>query len=185
MKTYSQFITEARKKVKVLRTAHYTSRSNKAEIMRSGFKDSPSTGTYHPDDRKGIVYTTPSSRVGNDYGSARVSMRMVNPKVTKTDSPKGYRSKLKSWMKDASDEDLVKDKNRPTDPRKQSKSAIESGKKIVRVPDAHENPMRKVPRGSYIMVDKEVANKSIDKNPQPTMRASDKPKRTRIAPKRK
>ena len=88
-------------------------------------------------------------------------------------------------MRDASDEDLVKDKNRPTDPRKQSKSAIESGKKIVRVPDAHENPMRKVPRGSYIMVDKEVANKSIDKNPQPTMRASDKPKRRRTAPKRK
>jgi hypothetical protein len=185
MKSYSEFITEARKKVRVLRTAHYTSPENKKKIMDTGFKDSPSSGTYHPDDRKGIVYTTPSSRVGNDYGTRPVSLRIVNPKIHSTDSPKNYRSKLKSWMRDASDEDLVKDKNRPTDPRKQSKSAIESGKKIVRVPDAHENPLRKVPKGSYIMVDKEVANKSIDKNPQPTMRASDKPKRTRIAPKRK
>jgi len=183
-KTFEQFILEA-KRIKVLRTAHYTSASNKNEIMRSGFKDSPSTGTYHPDDRKGIVYTTPSSRVGNDYGSSRVSMRMVNPKVTKTDSPKGYRSKLKSWMRDASDEDIVSDTNRPTDPRKQSKSAIESGKKIVRVPDAHENPLRKVPKGSYIMLDKEVANKSIDKNPQPTIRAKDKAQRSKTQPKRK
>ena len=184
MKSYTQFITEARKKVRVLRTKHYTTPENKKEIMSKGFKDSPSSGTYHPQG-KSVVYTTPSSRVGNDYGTRPVSLRIVNPKTHSTDSPKGYRSKLKSWMRDASDEDLVKDKNRPTDPRKQSKSAIESGKKIVRVPDAHENPMRKVPKGSYIMVDKEVANKSIDKNPQPTMRASDKPKRTRIAPKRK
>jgi hypothetical protein len=43
----------------------------------------------------------------------------------------------------------------------------------------------KVPEGSYIMVDKDTANKSIDKNPPPTMRAKDKPKRTQIAPKTK
>ena len=87
-------------------------------------------------------------------------------------------------MRDASDEDLVKDKNRPTDPRKQSKSAIESGKKIVRVPDAHENPLRKVPRGSYIMMDKDTANKSIDHNPQPPMRAKGKERRTKTQPKK-
>jgi hypothetical protein len=73
-------------------------------------------------------------------------------------------------MRGASDEDVVTDKNRPLDPRKQAKSAIDRGEKIVRVPDAHENPMRKVPKGSYIMVNKDVANKSIDKNPPPTIR---------------
>lgn len=183
MKTFSEFLEEA-KRVRVLRTKHYTSPENKKEIMNKGFKDSPSSGTYHPQG-KSVVYTTPSSRVGNDYGTRPVSLRIVNPKIDSTDSPKGYRSKLKSWMRDASDEDLVKDKNRPTDPRKQAKSAIESGKKIVRVPDAHENPMRKVPKGSYIMVDKEVANKSIDKNPPPTMRAKDKAKRSKTQPKGK
>jgi len=184
MKTFSQFIAEAAKRVRVLNTKHYTTPENKREIMNKGFKDSPSSGTYHPKG-KSVVYTTNKSRVGNDYGTRPVSLRIVNPKTHSTDSPKDYRSKLKSWMRDASDEDLVKDKNRPTDPRKQSKSAIESGKKIVRVPDAHENPMRKFPRGSYIMVDKDVANKSIDRNPQPTMRSSDKPKRTKTQPKRK
>ena len=184
MKTYSQFIIEAAKRVRVLRTKHYTTPENKKEIMDKGFKDSPSSGTYHPKG-KSVVYTTTSSRVGNDYGTTPVSLKIVNPKTHSTDSPKDYRSKLKSWMRDVSDEDLVKDKNRPTDPRKQARSAIESGKKIVRVPDAHENPLRKVPRGSYIMVDKEVANKSIDKNPQPTMRAKDKAKRSRTQPKRR
>jgi len=183
MKTYTQFIEEARR-MKILRTAHYTSAENKKKIMDAGFKDSPSTGSYHPDNRKDIVYTTPSSRVGNDYGTRSVSLKIVNPKINSTDSPKGYRSKLKSWMRDASDEDLVKDKNRPTDPRKQSKSAIESGKKIVRVPDAHENPLRKVPKGSYIMVDKETANKSIDKNPSPTIKAQGKERRTKTQPKK-
>jgi hypothetical protein len=183
MKTYSEFIVEAQKRVKVLNTKHYTTPENKKEIMSKGFKDSPSSGTYHPQG-KSVVYTTPSSRVGNDYGTRPVNLRIVNPKTHSTDSPKGYRSKLKSWMRDASDEDLVKDKNRPTDPRKQAKSAIESGKKIVRVPDAHENPMQKVPKGSYIMVDKDTANKSIDKNPQPKIKA-DKPKRRKIAPKKK
>jgi hypothetical protein len=183
MKTVKEFLEEA-KRVRVLRTKHYTTPENKKEIMDKGFNDSPSSGTYHPKG-KSVVYTTPSSRVGNDYGTRPVSLRIVNPKTHSTDSPKGYRSKLKSWMRDVSDDDLVKDKNRPKDPRKQSKSAIESGKKIVRVPDAHENPLRKVPRGSYIMVDKEVANKSIDKNPQPTMRAKDKAKRSKTQPKKR
>ena len=183
MKTFSEFLEEA-KRVRVLRTKHYTTPENKKEIMTKGFKDSPSSGTYHPQG-KSVVYTTPASRVGNDYGTRPVSLRIVNPKTHSTDSPKEYRTKNKHWMRTASDADVVSNRNKPIDPRKQSRSAIESGKKIVRVPDAHENPMMKVPRGSYIMVDKEVANKSIDKNPQPTMRASDKPKRRRIAPKRK
>ena len=116
MKTFSEFLDEAKKRQKVLRTKHYTTPENKKEIMSKGFKDSPSSGTYHPQG-KSVVYTTPSSRVGNDYGTRPVSLRIVNPKTHSTDSPKNYRSKLKSWMRDASDEDLVKDKNRPTDPK--------------------------------------------------------------------
>ena len=39
MITFKEFIEEA-KRIKVLRTAHYTSASNKSEIMKSGFRDS-------------------------------------------------------------------------------------------------------------------------------------------------
>ena len=62
-----------------------------------------------------------------------------------------------------------------------------SGAKIVKVPKAHGGfiPREGQPQGSYIMVDKDVANKSIDKNPQPTMRAKGKQRRTKIRPKRK
>jgi hypothetical protein len=186
MKTFSQFIEEARR-MKILRTAHYTSNSANHEIMRSGFKDSPSTGTYHPDNRKGIVYTTPSPKVGSDYGHSRVNLRLVNPKVTKTDSPMDFGKNIKHWVSTASDEDLVSDKGRPTSAVDQARSAFKSGAKIVKVPKAHGGfiPREGQPQGSYIMVDKDVANKSIDKNPQPTMRAKGKQRRTKIRPKRK
>lgn len=181
MKTFSEFITEARKRrVRVLRTAHYTSASNKDEILRSGFKDSPSSGTYHPDDRKGIVYTTPSSRVGSDYGYSRVNLRVVNPKMTNTDSPRDFGKNIKSWMASASDEDINDKKGKPTSSVDQAKHAFEKGEKIVRVPNAHGGfvPKPGQPQGSYIMMDKEIANKSIDKNSPPILRARNKKKRS-------
>ena len=79
MKTFSEFLEEA-KRVKVLRTAHYTTPENKKEIMDKGFKDSPSSGTYHPKG-KSVVYTTPKSGVGNDYGTKPVSLKIVNQKT--------------------------------------------------------------------------------------------------------
>ena len=94
MKTFKEFIDEA-KKMRVLRTSHYTSNDAKASIMRDGFKDSRSTGAYHPDDTKRTVYTTPSSRVGRDYGHARVNLAIVNPTITKTNTPKQYKDKVK------------------------------------------------------------------------------------------
>lgn len=184
MKTFRQFIEEA-KRIKVLRTAHYTSSSNKNEILRSGFKDSPSTGTYHPDDRKGIVYTTPSSRVGSDYHQSRVNLRVVNPKVKSTDSPRDFGKNIKQWMSSASDEDIANKKGKPTSAVDQARSAFKQGEKIVRVPNAHGGftPKPGQAQGSYIMMDKEVANKSIDKNPSPTMRAKGKDRKTQVKPK--
>lgn len=183
MKTFQEFIEEA-KKIKILRTAHYTSASNKENILKSGFKDSPSTGTYHPDEQKGIVYTTPSSRVGSDYGSSRVNLRVVNPKVTSTDSPRDFGKNIRNWMSTASDEDIVNKKGKPTSSVDQAKSAFKQGAKVVRVPNAHGGfiPRPGQAQGSYVMMDKGVANKSIDRNPQPTMRARGKERRTQIKP---
>jgi hypothetical protein len=185
MKTFLEFIDEARR-MRVLRTAHYTSASNKENILRSGFKDSPSTGTYHPDDRKDIVYTTPSSRVGSDYSSSRVNLKVVNPKVTSTDSPRDFGKKIKSWMSSASDEDIANKKGKPTSAPDQAKSAFKKGEKIVRVPNAHGGftPREGQAQGSYVMMDKETANKSIDKTPSRTMRAKGKKRRTQTQPKK-
>jgi hypothetical protein len=186
MKTFSKFIEEA-KRMRVLRTAHYTDSSSKNEIMKSGFKDSPSTGTYHPDDRKDIVYTTPSSRVGSNYGSSRVNLRLVNPKVTRTDSPINFGKKIKNWVATSSKEDLAANKNKPTSAVDQARSAFKKGANVVKVPKAHGGftPREGQPQGFYVMVDKDTANKSIDKNPQPTMRAKGKDRRTKTQPKRK
>jgi hypothetical protein len=185
-RSFLMFITEARRRMRVLRTAHYTTASNKNEIMRGGFKDSPSTGTYHPDDRKGIVYTTPSSRVGSDYGYSRVNLRLVNPKVTSTDSPRDFGKNIKSWMSSASDEDINDKKGKPTSAVDQARSAFKKGDKVVRVPNAHGGftPREGQAQGSYVMMDKETANKSIDKTPSRTMRAKGKERRTKTQPKK-
>ena len=145
--------------MKVLRTAHYTSASNKNEILKGGFKDSPSTGTYHPDDRKGIVYTTPSSRVGSDYGHSRVNLKVVNPKMKNTDSPRDFGKNIKSWMASSSIEDINDKKGKPTSAVDQARSSFKRGDKVVRVPNAHGGftPRPGQAQGSYIMMDKEVA----------------------------
>ncbi len=186
MKTFSEFIAEA-KRMKILRTAHYTSASNKNEILKSGFRDSPSTGSYHPDERKDIVYTTPSSRVGSDYGYRRVDMKIVNPKMTHTDSPRDFGKNIKKWMASSSIEDINNKKGKPTSAPDQAKSAFKQGAKVVRVPNAHGGftPKPNQAQGSYIMVDKETANKSIDRNPSPTFKAKGKTRRTQTQPKRK
>jgi hypothetical protein len=159
MKTFQEFLEEA-KRVKVLRTAHYTDRYDKEKILKTGFKDYPGyISPYHPDDKDGVVYTTPSSRVGNDYGNSRVNLRLVNPKMVST-------------------------KGKSYDARDQAISAFRQGAEVVRVPNAHPRPKGKT-QGSYVVVDKEVANKSIDKNPQPTMRAKDKAKRSKTQPKKR
>jgi hypothetical protein len=186
MKTFPEFLDEARR-MRVLRTAHYTSSSSKENILRSGFKDSPSTGTYHPDDRKGIVYTTPSSRVGSDYGGSRVNLRVVNPKIKSTDSPRDFGKNIKRWMASASDEDIADKKGKPTSSVDQAKSAFKKGEKVVRVPNAHGGftPREGQAQGSYVMMDKDVANKSIDRTPSRTMRAKGKKRRSQTQPKKK
>lgn len=183
MKSYLEFITEAKKRVRILRTAHYTTSSNKDEILKSGFKDSTSTGTYHPDDQKGIVYTTPSSRVGSDYSHSRVNLRLINPKVTRTDSPRDFGKNIKKWVASSSEEDLASNKDKPISAVDQARSAFKRGDKVVVVPDAHGGfvPKKGQPRGSYIMMDKEIANKSIEKNPPPTIKAKGKERRNKTS----
>jgi predicted kinase len=184
-KTFREFLEEA-KRMRVLRTAHYNNSSAVGDIHNTGFRQGTrSDGAYH-DKGMNVVYTTPSSRVGADYGSKRVNFKLVNPKVTRIDSPKTYGSRFKDWMRNASDDDLVNDRNRPEDSFKQSRREIRGGAKILRVPDAHgghDQPI-KGNTGSYIILDKETANKSIDKNPSPVMRAKGKERRTKTQPKK-
>lgn len=176
MKTFNEFIEEARK-LRILRTAHYTNNDSKAKILQSGFKDSPSTGAYHPDNNKRTVYTTPSSRVGRDYGHARVNLKIMNPKATVTNSPGQYSKKVKELVMRHEGDDLQQ-RAKEESPYHQSRRAISAGSKIVIAPDAHQVG-RSVDRakGSYIMVDRDVANKSIDRSPQNQIRATNKPRR--------
>lgn len=169
MKTFSEFLSEAKRRMRILRTSHYTSNSNKANIHNNGFHGSHS-GTYHPEGHKNTVYTTPSSRVGNDYGHARIPLKIVNPKMKSTGSPDEYKKKIKDIVMNHKDTDekSIQLKAKEASPFQQAREHIKKGEKIVRVPDAHEN--RRGGRGSYIMIDKDLANKSIDKNPQPTIR---------------
>ena len=184
-KTFREFLEEA-KRMRVLRTAHYTDRSTKRSMLDQGLRSGTrSDGTYH-DKGMNVLYTTPSSRVGSDYGTERVNFKLVNPTVTRINSPKTYGSRFKDWMRNASDDDLAKNQNRPEDSFKQSRREIRGGAKILRVPDAHggHDQPRKGNSGSYVILDKDTANKSIDRNPQPTIRAKGKERRTKTQPKK-
>lgn len=185
MKTFSEFIIEARR-IRVLNTKHYTSASNRESILKSGYKNSPSTGTYHPDDQKGVVYSAPSSRVGSDYGSHVVHHTLINPKIHHTDSPRDFGKKIKKWVASSSQEDLVSNKGKPTSAVDQAKSAFRQGAKVVRVPDAHGEftPKPGQAQGSYVMMSQDVANRSINRNPTPTIKARNKSKRTKIRTKK-
>jgi len=99
-KTYKDFIDEARR-MKVLRTSHYTSKEGKDSILRSGFRESPSSGTYHPEGGKRTVYTTPSHKVGKDYGRHRVNLSIVNPNVTNVNSYANYRNQKRDIVNNA------------------------------------------------------------------------------------
>jgi len=181
MKTFQEFIAEA-KRIKILRTAHYTTPERRDKILQQGFK-SQGTGKYHPRDDDGhkhpTIYTTPSSRVGADYGKARVNLKLVNPKVhTTAMSQSEYDKKNKTSSDD--------EKKKLINPIDDSRDAIKKGSKVTRVKDAHQlGYMLGKARGSYVMVDRETANKSIDKNPSPTMRAKGKDRRTQTQPKKK
>ena len=172
MKTYREFITEA-KRMRVLRTAHYTKPEHKEKILQHGFGPSRS-GKYHPRDTENTVYTTPSSRIGKDYGKSRVNLKLINPKIHKTAPRKDYFDKYQQ----ASETERRKMKV----PDEHSKELISRGAKVVKVPDAHHTERVK---GSYVMVDKNLANRSISKNAPPTIRAKDKPQRTKTQPKKK
>lgn len=179
MKSFKEFLAEVRK-LRVLRTAHYTSRDNKNSILKSGFKESPSSGTYHPEGTKRTVYTTPTPRVGNDYGYSRVNLAIVNPKTKNTISHKDSRERKNELVMNYSGDDLMA-KAKEVSPIMQARNAISKGEKVVRVPDAH-NAGAKAGKGSYIMVDINTANKSISRNAPPTMRANNKPRRTKTQP---
>jgi hypothetical protein len=164
MKTFDEFLEESRK-LRILRTAHYTSKENKDAILKSGFHPSPSTGTYHPEGSSRTVYTTPSSRVGRDYGHSRVDLAIMNPKVKTVNSYANYRNQKRDIVTNAESGEEVGQKIRQLSPIHQSRDAIAKGDKVVRVKDAH-NAGATAGKGAYIMVDLDTANKSVSKNPQ-------------------
>jgi hypothetical protein len=170
------YIIEARRKkrqLRILHTAHYTSPSTRNDILQHGLRPGTrSDGAYH-DKGMSVLYTTPSPGVGADYGTAAVHFKVMNPRVTRIDSPKTYGARLKDWMRNSSDDDLVSNKNRPQTSYDQARNAIRSGAKVIRVPDAHGAPYEEMPkerRGDYVILDKDVANRSIDRNPRPVIR---------------
>jgi hypothetical protein len=160
----------ASKQISVLRTAHYTNPESKQKIhSMGGFRPSDSRGVYHPKGHEDTVYTTASSRIGKDYGSSRVNLKIVNPKIDRTESHRKYHDKYTSSSE--------QERKNLKVPQEHSKELIGKGSKIVRVPDAHS--ATKAP-GSYIMVDRELANRSIDPNPRQVIKAN----KPRIAPPR-
>lgn len=154
MKTFQEFIAEA-KRIKFYTLHHGTSPEAKKSIQQSGFRNSGSAGAYGPG-----VYTSTNRRVANVHGSSTITMRVPAKKVKTMD---------------------IK-------PKSQSgTNALDKGETAVRIPNAgtRTSAYRNLKgKKHFVVVDKDVANKNIVKNPSPTLK-SGKEKRTKTQPKKK
>jgi hypothetical protein len=78
MKTYSQFITEAEKRLKMVRVHHGTSRAGAENIKKSGFKGSEVYAATHPNTARGF---------GKRYDEKPSVVKMLVPKKSIKDQP--------------------------------------------------------------------------------------------------
>jgi hypothetical protein len=78
MKTYSQFITEAEQRLKMVRVHHGTSQSAAKDIKKSGFKGDEVHAATHPDTARGF---------GKRYDKKPSTVTMLVPKKSIKDQP--------------------------------------------------------------------------------------------------
>jgi hypothetical protein len=176
-RTFESFMNEARR-FRTRTLIHSTSRDSKAKIHDKGFTDSQSSGSYGQG-----VYTAPSRRITRDYGHSDVTIRIPAKGVHKVDSQKNYNKKIQHWAKHSD----MNDTDSPVPPERASKEALKSGAKAVKVPGAHAitNKDKDDPKGSYVILNKDYADKHIVKNPAPTMKNKSGGRITKTQPKKK
>jgi len=151
MKTYSQFITEAQKRLKFKEYIHGSDEKSISSIKRTGPKPSSkgSEGPGHyatPDRKKARQYASFVSKQRNGK-PATVSYKVPASRVAVTSNiPKGVTSQKKTTS---------------------------------------EKPVVHNKVTGHVAMDSDYANKKMVRNPSPTIQASGKSKRTRIAPRNK
>ena len=154
MKTYSQFIVEAEKKLKFTRVYHGTSKSNADKIKSGGFKDSEH-GVYGSG-----VYSSTSRNVARRYSrdSGGGNKNYVDSGVVSSLIPS---NKVKT-IRQSSPESQ--------EGRTKSKELRKSGQPAVRVKNAATGHETSKPEkgyedeADYVIVDPKVANKGIEKS---------------------
>jgi len=103
------------------------------------------------------VYSSSNRRISNVHGDSTITMKVPAKKVKTKDVESG------------------------TD-------ALDKDNSVVRIPNAGTitSAYRNLKgKKDFVVLDQDVANKHIVKNPQPTMRASNKSRRTQTQPKKK
>ena len=156
-KTFSQFIAEAEKQLKMLRVYHGTSKANAEKIKSDGFNDSEH-GAYGSG-----IYSSTSRNVARRYSrdsGAASGKHAVDSGVVSSLIP----SKKVKTIRQSNPESQ--------EGRNKSKELRKSGQPAVRIKNAatgHETA--KPDKGyedeaDYVISDTKVANKGIEKNPR-------------------
>jgi GNAT superfamily N-acetyltransferase len=157
MKTFSQFIVEAKQKLKMVRVYHGTSKSNAEKIKSDGFNDSED-GAYGSG-----VYSSTSRNVARRYSrdaGAASGKHAVDSGVVSSIIP----SKKVKTIRQSSPESQ--------EGRNKSKELRKSGQPAVRVKNAATGHETAKPgkghedEADYIISDTKVVNKGIEKNPR-------------------
>jgi hypothetical protein len=158
MKTFNQFVAEAKQKLKMVRVYHGTSKSNAEKIKSDGFKDSEH-GAYGSG-----VYSSTSRNVARRYSrdaGATSGKHAVDSGVVSSIIP----SKKVKTIRQSSPESQ--------EGRNTSKKLRKSGQPAVRVKNAATGHETAKPGGKgheneadYVISDTKVVNKGIEKNPR-------------------
>jgi len=155
MKTFSQFITEAKQRLKFTRIYHGTSKANADKIKSDGFKDSEH-GVYGSG-----VYSSTSKNVARRYSrdaGAASGKHYVDSGVVSSLIP----SKKVKTIRQSNPESQ--------EGRNKSKELRKSGQPAVKVKNAARGHETAKPgkgyedEADYVIVDPKVVNKGIERN---------------------
>jgi len=180
MKTYQEFLTEAQKRISQYTVYHGRSVEGAKRTRESGeFREPRSAGAsghgIYGSTNKNVARTySRASGTKPDQGDMGV-IQMRVPKSHITTTKPGYEGRTQSF-------NIIR--NNPET-------------KAVRIPNTAQPEELKPPKkyltgigkrdkeGDHVVLNPQYASSKIVKNPPPTIKASDKSKRTRTTPKRK
>lgn len=180
MKTFQEFIAEA-KRLKFHTVYHGTTPENKKKIVSGGFKEPGETGGYG----KG-VYGSTNKNVARDYSSSAGTQSSEGDRgIVTVRIPAKHMTNIKNKDSSTHTSSTEKMKEPATKAVRVKNAALRGELRKPVKPGKKYGSAGHDESGDYVIMKHDYASGKVVKNPQPTMRASGKSRRTQTQSKKK